>query len=143
MIRKAFLKDSKEIYNLLKEIYELHKTLYPEFFSSDNDSKYNLKEVEELIKDNKYLIKVYINEENKLVGYLIGYYIEDYFYIDDLCVNKNYQHQKIGSKLIESLKEENIINLRLNVYYLNKNAIKFYEKLGFKILKQTMYLELK
>lgn len=143
MIRKAFLKDSKEIYNLLKEIYELHKTLYPEFFSSDNDSKYNLKEVEELIKDNKYLIKVYINEENKLVGYLIGYYIEDYFYIDDLCVNKNYQHQKIGSKLIESLKEDNIINLRLNVYYLNKNAIKFYEKLGFKILKQTMYLELK
>ena len=80
----------------------------------------------------------------RLCGFKIGKgcFIGMKCYLDDLCVDKQYRGQGIGKKLygyaIEKAKEFGCYHLTLNVWHLNENAIKFYEKLGMKPLKTTM-----
>ncbi len=58
-------------------------------------------------------------------------------FIESLGVKENYQHQSIGRKLYEYLKNEvkskNIDAIELNVWGFNENAIRFYESLGMNI----------
>ena len=57
------------------------------------------------------------------------------FYIDDICVSKNYRNQNIGSHLlvyIEKLaKNMNIKRIELDVWSFNETAINFYQKNKF------------
>ena len=63
-------------------------------------------------------------------------------YIDDLCVDELARGQHIGKILydyvIEFARENGFYNVTLNVWADNKNALKFYEKLGLKIQKIGM-----
>ena len=63
-------------------------------------------------------------------------------YIDDLCVDKLAREQHIGKILydyvIRFARENSFYNDTLNVWADNKNALKFYEKLGLKIQKIGM-----
>ena len=56
-------------------------------------------------------------------------------FIEDICIDKNYTRKGIGRKLCDMAKqlarEENVSSIELNVWAFNKNAINFYEKLGF------------
>ncbi len=58
-------------------------------------------------------------------------------FIESLGVKENYQHQGIGRKLYEYLKNEvkskNIDAIELNVWGFNQDAIRFYESLGMNI----------
>ena len=58
-------------------------------------------------------------------------------YIDDLCVDKNCRGKGIGKKLYSQVlqigKEKNMDSIELMVWGFNKNAIKFYEKIGMNI----------
>ena len=137
MIRKAKKIDVNRIHELLKQIRMLHKELYPEYFASLEDSKYNIDEIEELICDSSK--NVYVYEENQVLGYIIGYYHEDYFFVDDLCVDINHKHKHIGSKLMEFI-EENITaeKIMLNVWVKNEVAVRFYEQQGYEPLKYVM-----
>nr|MCR4790816.1 GNAT family N-acetyltransferase [Treponemataceae bacterium] len=64
-------------------------------------------------------------------------------YIDDLCVDENIRGQHIGKSLydyvLQFAKEEGCYNLTLNVWTLNPNAMKFYEKCG--LLPQKIGME--
>lgn len=66
--------------------------------------------------------------------------IENSWFIDALCVARNYRKKGIGSKLIFLTKKkarENGYNiLSLIVFADNINALKMYEKYGFKIVKR-------
>ena len=66
-------------------------------------------------------------------------------FIEDICVDKNYQKQGIGKELFKSIKDfakDNECNeIELNVWEFNKNAISFYEHLGFKTSRRIMGLE--
>ncbi|CCV63902.1 hypothetical protein BN85403250 [Alteracholeplasma palmae J233] len=71
MIRKAITNDKKDIYRLLKQIAKLHHNLYPDHFE-EVDSKYDLKEVEQLINSPDKLVLVY-EKDHQVFGYLIGW----------------------------------------------------------------------
>ncbi|WP_162140168.1 GNAT family N-acetyltransferase [Haploplasma axanthum] len=137
MIRKAENKDVVRIYELLKQIAKLHYNLYPDFFPND-EAKYNINEVSQLVNNEKIEIFVYL--ENEIVlGYLIGWYENDYFFVDDLCVDEKARGKNIGKKLMVYIDEEVKVNkIRLNVWSKNSSAINFYEKLGFEAFKQVM-----
>lgn len=55
-------------------------------------------------------------------------------YIDDLCVDESCRGQHVGSQLYAYVrnyaKELGCYNLTLNVWALNENALRFYEKCG-------------
>ena len=63
-------------------------------------------------------------------------------YIDDLCVDEAVRGAHVGKALYEYVihyaKQQRCFNVTLNVWADNKNAVKFYEKIGLKVQKIGM-----
>jgi len=78
-----------------------------------------------------------INKE--IVGYTIGEKNENSGLIISIAVKKEWRRKGIGRKLIEKLlenfKKEGIKNIFLHVREENKEAINFYQALGFRIIE--------
>ena len=75
-------------------------------------------------------------EDNIVVGYIIFWIrFEDEGHIISLAVDRKYYRKKIGSQLVETaleiFRKYNVTNIRLEVRKGNRNARKFYQKLGF------------
>lgn len=144
MIRKMKLEDYEEVQKLFYEVHNLHLENRPDIYKDGNPLP--LKYFEELLNDKENLNYVYILD-NKVVGVLtadIKTTMDNYIiksrrvcFIESLGVKENYQHQGIGRKLYEYLKNEvkskNIDAIELNVWGFNQDAIRFYESLGMNI----------
>ena len=144
MIREMLLEDYEEVKELFYEVHNLHLENRPDIYIDGNPLP--LKYFEELLNDKENLNYVYILD-NKVVGVLtadIKTTMDNYIiksrrvcFIESLGVKENYQHQGIGRKLYEYLKNEvkskNIDAIELNVWGFNENAIRFYESLGMNI----------
>lgn len=74
------------------------------------------------------------NEEGTAVGVLFGLTDFAYWlYITDLGVDRKYERQKIGSRLIKTAHEIAGGEKDIAVYLIaNENAVQFYEKCGMK-----------
>ena len=106
---------------------------------------------EENIKAHNFIPKEYLEEKFNYVKSILPS-AEIYVYIDKntiegfIGINNNYiegifikeinQNKGIGTALLEKVKQLKP-KLILNVYEKNKKAIKFYEKNGFKIIKEN------
>jgi predicted N-acetyltransferase YhbS len=95
--------------------------------------------IEKLIK-NVSISLIARNENGLIVGVLFG--LTDFcywLYITDLGVDRNYEKQGIGSKLIKKAHEIAGGEKDIAVYLIaNDNTIPFYEKLGMKKSKDVM-----
>lgn len=79
-----------------------------------------------------YVVIVY-EDNNELLGYLIGSNNNDNIHILSIGVLANYQSKGIGKKLLDYIKNENKpITITLYVHELNEKAINFYKKNNFK-----------
>ena len=89
--------------------------------------------IEKLVK-NVSISLVARNEKGLIVGVLFG--LTDFcywLYITDLGVDKNYERQGIGSKMMKKAHEIAGGEKDIAVYLIaNENAVGFYEKLGMK-----------
>ena len=78
---------------------------------------------------------VYIKNQ-KVVGYIIGLKVINEFHLNNIAVDKNFQHQHIGRFLIEhvikQLLNQNINKMYLEVSEKNVSAIQLYRSIGFK-----------
>lgn len=97
----------------------------PKIHTYDETKKF----IEDLVKSgNTFVIK----KENKIVGFIE---IENewlhHLYISPIFQNKGY-----GKMLLDKAKELSPKELRLWVFEDNKNAIKFYQREGFKLEKK-------
>lgn len=127
MIRRAEVKDAPQIHYLLTIIFDLHKNWHPDIFDNSG-SKYSLEKVKEKIKNSEEDIFVF-DYKGKIIGYLFGYLKDNYYFVDDICVDPDYRGKGVGKNLINHLNEKN--EIRLNVWCLNREALAFYESLGF------------
>ena len=95
--------------------------------------------IEKLVR-NVSISLVARNENGLVVGVLFG--LTDFcywLYITDLGVDRNYERQGIGSKLIKKAHEIAGGEKDIAVYLIaNENAIPFYEKLGMKKADEVM-----
>ncbi len=80
------------------------------------------------------------NEEGRLVGALLGLTDFAYWlYVTDLGVDRNYERQGIGRRLMRSALEAAGGRNDIAVYLVaNDNAVPFYEKLGMKKANDVM-----
>jgi len=141
-IVKATKKDWKEFKRLKRESLDWYSKLIKEkIHLSDKDIK---KEFDEFSQSkNKILI---IAKDSETKGYLIGSLLINAYtktgYIDDVFVSANFRGKGIGKKLISEfkiiLRKKHIKKMRLGVNPKNKNAIKLYKKLRFKITHYEM-----
>ena len=125
MIRKFENSDIDDVMQIWQnENIQAHNFIPKEYWES------NYEYVKKLLPNSE--IYVYI-ENDKIEGF-IGIN-EDY--IEGIFVNSNYQNKGIGTALLNKAKEGKE-ELTLNVYEKNREAIKFYEKNGFKIVKEAV-----
>ena len=122
----------------------LNGTEYIDFLKrTDLGSQYPKERFYERIKKlvkNVSISLVARNEKGLIVGVLFG--LTDFcywLYITDLGVDRNYERQGIGSKLMKKAHEIAGGEKDIAVYLIaNDNAIPFYEKLGMKKADEVM-----
>lgn len=150
-IRKAKKEDLQEIKNLRYALAKFEKKLGHNIV----EPEWPYTEVGE--KDLNYFLNeqyIYVAEEDgKIVGFITGeifkkkvWYTVQLGSINNLYIIEKYRNNGIGKKLmqtmINALKEKGITNIELNTFSSNVDAIKFYEKLGFKKANlQMLYQE--
>lgn len=134
--------DYIEINNLAKQVQELHVNWRPDLFLS----------VDEVIKKEELKEKIDNGEifvaklENNIVGYIIFNIKEKnnpnmryrkQLNIEAICIDEKNRGRGIGKELLKFVrviaKENNCTDMYLTVNEENINAIKLYEKFGFKV----------
>lgn len=80
------------------------------------------------------------NEDNLIVGVLFGLTDFAYWlYVTDLGMDRNYERQGIGRRLMKAALEAAGGEKDIAVYLIaNENAVPFYEKLGMKRADEVM-----
>lgn len=128
---------------LLKEIAQLHHELRPDLFIGDS-SKFNQESLDQLIRDKRNPVFVYVDENDEILGHL---FLEikcpnnsvrvpvKSLYIEDLCVKSDAKNKGVGKTLMsfakDFAKEHDCYNITLNAWFANQNAFDFYRHLGF------------
>jgi len=142
-IRRANENDIFGINKLLEQVLMVHHNGRPDIFKS-GAKKYTDEQLIDILKDENTPVYVAVDEEQQVMGYafcIIKQFINDNIltdiktlYIDDLCVDEDIRGKHIGKNIYEYVlsyaKEIGCYNVTLNVWALNENAIKFYEKCG-------------
>lgn len=96
------------------------------------DSPFSIKDLENMSLQEAFKIwKIY---GDRLVGYVCFFQVKNEVEIIKIGIMKSYQGKNYGTYLITKIKKLSIRKIFLEVSSLNKIAIKFYEKNGFKII---------
>lgn len=123
MIRKSTNADIEKMLDIwLEASIRAHEFIEEDYWRQMRASvkKYYLPNADSYVYEDKHKIKGFIS-------------IIDDKHIGALFIAPEYQRQKIGSKLINYAKKI-YSELSLKVYTKNVNALKFYQKHGFKIV---------
>ena len=83
---------------------------------------------------NKDVIFFKACESNKILGYLIAYYLTDHIDLYQIAVDRSQQRKHIASKLEAKLNEYKL-PVCVEVSQANIGAVAFYEKNGYSIIK--------
>jgi len=150
-IRFAETRDIAGMIDLLQQVGQVHHQIRPDLFRS-GAQKYNVSDLEELLKDPARPIFAAVEEEN-LLGYCFCILEETKdnpvlmddktLYIDDLCVDETIRGRHVGKALYDHTKAYaksiGCRSVTLNVWCGNDSAMAFYEKRGLKPRK--IYME--
>ena len=143
-IRKAKKGDEKELGELFKQFWEVHKNIDPILVPAKKlASKDYVQQAKESIKENgKYLFVAV--ESGKIVGFIDFYIkkndkffkVKKYGYLDSVVTHKDYRRKGIARGLtkfaINFLKKKGIRYVRAKVDNSNKIALQAWVKIGFK-----------
>ena len=140
--------DFKRVNELAKQVHELHVNWNPDLFLSVDEVL--PKEYFEILIQNKEIFIAKLN--NEIVGYVIFSIREKdnpsmryrkQLNIEAICIDENCRRNDIGTLLLnhtrEVGKEQGCTDMYLTVNQENENAIKVYEKFGFKV-KNIAYM---
>ena len=145
------IEDFKRVNELARQVHELHASWRPDIFLKV-DEVINKKEFEEKIQTKEiYIAKA----EDKIIGYMTLNIKENSnpilkykknLTIEAICVDENERSKGIGTLLLNYAKkkgkEKGCTDLYLTVNKENENAIKFYEKLGFRVKNIAYSMEI-
>ena len=150
-VRTAKSEDIPSILALLVQVDMVHHNGRPDIFKGPT-TKYDAKQLEEIIKNKETPVFVCVDEEGNVTGHAFCIHKQEKndrvltdiktLYIDDICVDEKSRRQGVGEALYnyvsEYAKNLGFYNITLNVWNCNPGAMKFYEKMGLKPLKVCM-----
>lgn len=149
-VRMARESDISRLKDLLHQVLEIHAAGRPDIFISGT-TKYSSAQLSEMIHNEKTPILVLCDENDITQGYAmceVQKYDSDNMtdittlYLDDLCIDEACRGKQYGTILYEAVKEYGrhigAYHVTLNVWTCNPGAVKFYESMGMKVLKQMM-----
>ena len=142
VIRKMIINDFNQVHKLVEQVHQMHLNERKDIYINADPLPFD--EFKKYLREKKYFCFV-AEVNNVIVGEIISdikevkeneiFKSRIFLYIEDICIDKNYTRKGIGRKLFYTVKQvakkENISSIELNVWSFNKNAINFYEELGF------------
>lgn len=139
----ANINDSKSLSYLKKEVWETtYRGIYDDSYIDNYDYKKREEKFKSIIMDEKQ--EVYVcKDNNKIIGYMVlGEPLHDSLDGYDLCINdlgidSKCRGQGIGKMFMDIAKGKNKKMFNCCNYY-NKNAQKFYERMGGKVVKTSI-----
>lgn len=96
------------------------------------ESAYTLTQLEEMLKDSKYHIYSYMENDDKIKGYIILIDSYDCYEIMKIGVKNNFRREGIGGKILEYIVTNYKKDIFLEVREKNYIAREFYKKNKFK-----------
>lgn len=155
VIRIADIEDYDGICQVLKNVDRLHSRALPEIFREYNGPARTRQYLQAMMKNESSEILV-AESGGKIIGTVHVYIRETpdinvlthraYGIMDDLVVCEDMRGCGIGKALMEKahdwLRDRSINRVELNVWEFNRNAIEFYEGLGYKTLSRRMGMDL-
>jgi ribosomal protein S18 acetylase RimI-like enzyme len=152
-VRFASEEDFENLFNLYKQLYILEARLDNNLKDFEEVEENLRKYVQRCLKKENYIVLI-AEKDSKILGFII-IAIREYTkvckkqkfgYIDAIFVKEDSRKKGIGRKLLNEaekfLKEQKIHSLELDIYEGNKEAIKFYQKSGFRIISKRMRKEI-
>ena len=144
-IRKAKRTDSSEIIRLICELAEFEKLEPPDKIASRRLLR------DAFSKNPKF--KIILAEYNKeLIGYAFYFFTYSTFlakqslYLEDIYISENFRNKGAGkifwNELLKIAGKNKCGRMEFIVLDWNKNAIKFYEKLGARQMKEWNFFRL-
>ncbi len=143
-LRKAEKKDSDRINELFVEMLQ---TIY----NTDQVNGYSEGDLDRFFDSRDEWVCIAVDEE-EIIAFLsieVHHEDEEYIYLDDLSVTKQYRNKGIGTELIRKAegyaKEINISTICFHVEKSNTAAFRLYERLGYEIYEDqgNRYLMIK
>ena len=144
IIRNAELEDFEEIHKLIMKVHTLHVNARNDIYKNVDPLT-----IEEFKSDMQNDQNIYLvaTLKSKVIGICLSTIKEisnnkimkdrKILHIEDICVDTSKRNNGIGTKLYNALikkaKETDVDSIELVVWSFNKNAIKFYEKLGLNV----------
>ena len=150
-IRQAINADIPQVASLLHQVQDIHANGRPDLFCA-GARKYTDEELSEIFADEKNRPVFVAELDGRVVGYVFCIFEETppshslkpikSLYIDDLCVDGQLRNAHIGTALYDHVrtfaKEQGCYRITLNVWELNSDARRFYEKKGLLPFKTAM-----
>jgi len=140
-IRKVNIEDYSEVINLYIQLHDAEKVFDDNLVEELIIDEEQEKKIKRKMKSRKEIFLV-AEIDSKVVGLIDGFIIDDIFlkekiaYLDHICVDKNHRGKEIGTELIKEFQKisqkKGAKFVKLNAFKKNINAIKLYEKFGFK-----------
>ena len=125
MIRRMQTADTDRVADIwLDANLEAHSFISPQYWKGNFN----------LVKEMLPRVGVYVYENDWEIWGFIGL---SGAYIEGIFVSGEMQSQGVGKRLLDFVKTKKT-ELRLNVYQKNTGAIRFYQREGFKILREGM-----
>ncbi|HEY5536986.1 MAG TPA: GNAT family N-acetyltransferase [Ignavibacteria bacterium] len=144
-IRKAIRSDSKEIINLINELAHFEKLTPP-----GNEASRRL--INEAFSRNPRFRILVAEYDKKLIAYAFYFFSYSTFlakptlYLEDIYISKNFRSKGLGksffTELKKTAKKEKCGRIEWVVLDWNKSAIKFYENLGARAMKEWIFFRL-
>ena len=154
ILRTATEGDIPALRRLLGQVLQIHHRGRPDIFRP-NTRKYTDAELQALLTDP--LTPIFVAETaDGVLGYAFCQLQETKnhlllqdrktLYIDDLCVEEGCRGTGIGKALLDYVRSyaarQSCHSITLNVWALNQDALRFYEKNGFQPMKYVMEAQL-
>lgn len=153
-IRFAKEDELERINDLRKQVNDIHVAGKPDVFKPGFGE-----ELQEHIKDiwnDPEQEVVVADEDGVLCGFAVLHHINkpenpymkerDFLDIDEFCVDENHRRQGVATKLVSFIKdyakEKGFQRLELNMWEFNKDALAFYESVGFETFRRYMEIML-
>lgn len=146
LVRNAKIEDWKFVKELLLDICYIHKKFRPDLFK-EGGLKFSKDDFQKMLNSERSFVHVCESNDGEILAYLFTKInkIENsdmrtdrkILYIDDLCVREDMRGKGVGSCMIDFSKEFAVKmqcdSIELNAWAENTEAIKLYEKYGFKV----------
>ena len=144
--REIFMEIVRANYEDLPEILDLQKLAYLSEAKILND--YSIQPLTQTLAelqnefDKIIILKLYEDEENKIIGSIRAYEKNDRVYIGKVIVHPDYQNKGFGTKLLEKI-ETFYKNKKFELYTSSKSErnLYLYKKLGFMEYKREKISE--